>query len=96
MHEQVDRFGQHYRIGRIGIYGGTRTYVRLRSAELLPAAASYTLRTTRGMIDGLWQIVTGRRSVKELGGPVKIAQIAGQQASLGFEDFIRLRRVAVN
>ena len=90
VHEQVDRFGQHYRIGRIGIYGGTRTYVRLPVTELLPAAASYTLRTTRGMIDGLWQIVTGRRSVKELGGPVKIAQIAGQQASLGFEDFILL------
>jgi regulator of sigma E protease len=90
VHEQVDRFGQHYRIGRIGIYGGTPTFVRLSAAELLPAAASYTLRTTRGMIDGLWQIVTGRRSVKELGGPVKIAQIAGQQASLGFEDFILL------
>jgi len=90
VHEQVDRFGQHYRIGRIGIYGGKPTFVRLSAAELLPAAASYTLRTTRGMIDGLWQIVTGRRSVKELGGPVKIAQIAGQQASLGFEDFILL------
>jgi regulator of sigma E protease len=90
VHEQVDRFGQHYRIGRIGIYGGTPTYVRLPATELLPAAASFTLRTTRGMIDGLWQIVTGRRSVRELGGPVKIAQIAGQQASLGFEDFILL------
>jgi regulator of sigma E protease len=42
------------------------------------------------MIDGLWQIVTGRRSVKDLGGPVKIAQIAGQQASLGLDDFILL------
>ena len=90
VHQQVDRFGQRYRIGRIGIYGGMRKYERLPAMELLPAAASYTVGMTRNMIDGLWQIISGRRSVKELGGPVKIAQIAGQQASLGFADFILL------
>jgi len=89
-HEQVDRFGQHFRIGRIGILGGERTFVRLSAAELIPAAASYTLSTTVGMVDFLWQIVSGRRSVKDLGGPIKIAQIAGQQASLGLPDFILL------
>jgi regulator of sigma E protease len=90
VHQQVDRFGQRYRIGRIGIYGGLRKYERLPAIELLPAAASYTVRMTRSMIDGLWQIISGRRSAKDLGGPVKIAQIAGQQASLGFADFILL------
>src|SRR3546814_14294934 len=40
------------------------------------------------MVDTLGQIVTGRRSVKELGGPLKIAQISGQQATLGWFDFI--------
>ena len=90
VHQQVDRFGQRYRIGRIGIYGGVRKYERLPATELLPAAATYTLRMTRSMIDGLWQIISGRRSAKDLGGPVKIAQIAGQQASLGFADFILL------
>jgi regulator of sigma E protease len=90
VHMQVDRFGEHYRIGRIGILGGMPRYVRLSATELLPAAASYTLKTTSRMIDGLWQIVTGRRSLKEIGGPVKIAQIAGQQASLGLNDFILL------
>ena len=90
VHQQVDRFGQRYRIGRIGIYGGIRKYERLSAPELLPAAANYTFRMTRSMIDGLWQIISGRRSAKDLGGPVKIAQIAGQQASLGFADFILL------
>jgi regulator of sigma E protease len=28
-------------------------------------------------------VITGRRSVKELGGPLKIAQYSGQQVSLG-------------
>jgi regulator of sigma E protease len=42
------------------------------------------------MLEALGQIITGRRSVKELGGPLKIAQVAGQQASLGLVDFLSL------
>jgi regulator of sigma E protease len=42
------------------------------------------------MIDGLVQIITGRRSVEDLGGPIKIAQIAGQQATLGLISFVQL------
>jgi regulator of sigma E protease len=45
---------------------------------------------TRSIVDALGQIVTGRRSVKELGGPLKMAQIAGQQASLGMFEFVYL------
>ena len=42
------------------------------------------------MVAGLWQIVTGRRSADEIGGPIKIAQIAGQQARLGWDDYVVL------
>ena len=42
------------------------------------------------MIDGLGQIVTGRRGTEDVGGPIKIAQIAGQQASLGALPFVQL------
>jgi regulator of sigma E protease len=42
------------------------------------------------MAEGIWQVVSGRRSVKEIGGPLKIAQIAGQQAALGWQDFASL------
>ena len=42
------------------------------------------------MVDGLCQIVSGRRSAKELGGPIKIAQIAGQQATSGLCPFVQL------
>ncbi len=88
--EQKDRFGQTFRIGRLGVYGAGREYVRPSATELLPSAAGYTLSLTRSMIDGLVQIITGRRSTKELGGPLKIAQIAGQQATLGFFEFVQL------
>jgi regulator of sigma E protease len=42
------------------------------------------------MIDGLWQIISGRRTVKDLGGPLKMAQIAGQVATLGLREFVEL------
>lgn len=87
---QTDRFGQRFEIGRLGVFAQGREYVELGALELLPTAAGYTLRMTRSMIDGLWQIISGRRSVKDLGGPLKIAQIAGQQASLGAFEFIQL------
>jgi regulator of sigma E protease len=87
---QTDRFGQRFEIGRLGVFAPGRAFVQLSPLELLPTAASYTVKTTRSMIDGLWQIISGRRSVKDLGGPLKIAQIAGQQASLGAFEFIQL------
>ena len=40
------------------------------------------------METGIAQIVTGRRSVKELGGPIKIAKFSGEQLSLGWIDFV--------
>ena len=87
---QTDRFGQRFEIGRLGVFAKGREYVQLSPFELVPTAAGYTLKMTRAMVDGLWQIISGRRSVKDLGGPLKIAQIAGQQASLGAFEFIQL------
>ena len=88
--DQVDRFGQRFRIGQLGVGGGKHELVRIPASRLLPESASTTVKTTRMMIDGLWQIISGRRSLKELGGPLRMAQIAGQQATLGLFEFIQL------
>jgi len=87
---EKDRFGQEFQVGRLGIFGGQRQYVRLPAIELVPAATAFTWSMTRSIVDALGQIITGRRSVKELGGPLKMAQIAGQQASLGLFEFVYL------
>jgi regulator of sigma E protease len=42
------------------------------------------------MIDGLWQIISGRRTLKDLSGPLRMAQLAGQRASLGPFEFFQL------
>jgi len=88
--EVTDEFGQKFRIGMLGVLGGERVLENVPVLRVIPEATSYTFALTRSMIDGLVQIVTGRRSTKDLGGPLKMAQIAGQQASLGAFAFIQL------
>jgi len=85
-----DEFGQKFKIGLLGILQAGRIQDRLPALEIVPAATDYTFKLTRSMIDGLGQILTGRRSTDDLGGPLKMAQIAGQQASLGLFEFIQL------
>ena len=89
-HEVTDEFGQKFRIGLLGVLGGERVLEDVPAIRIIPEATSYTFVLTRSMIDGLGQIITGQRSTKDLGGPLKMAQIAGQQASLGAFAFIQL------
>jgi regulator of sigma E protease len=83
-----DRFGNEFRQGMIGVQSGDQAFEQVSIAQLPVEATRQTFGIVQMMVDTLGQIVTGRRSVKELGGPIKIAQISGQQASLGMLNFI--------
>jgi regulator of sigma E protease len=85
-----DDFGQEFKRGLLGINPMAGELERVSPVEAVPLATETTIKLTRWMIDGLWQIISGERSVKEIGGPLKIAQVAGQQASLGPLEFIQL------
>ncbi len=85
-----DQFGQPYRKGLLGVGKSERVMTSLSAWQLVPEGARYTYALTRSTIDGIGQIIGGRRSAKELGGPIKMAQIAGQQASLGGFEFVQL------
>jgi regulator of sigma E protease len=82
IHER-DRFGNEFRKGQLGIAATDRVIVPLAPAEVLSASIRHTRDIVTMMVDTIGQVITGRRSVKELGGPLKIAQFSGQQASLG-------------
>ena len=56
--------------------------------EAVTLAGSQTVGVMRMMITGLGQIIGGERSVKELGGPIKIAKYSGEQLSLGWLSFV--------
>ncbi|HET9399208.1 MAG TPA: RIP metalloprotease RseP [Sphingomicrobium sp.] len=85
-----DRFGQEYRVGRLGIGGGIPEVRRVPAWQLVPLATDHVAKMISATWDGLSQIVTGRRPVSELGGPLRMAQIAGQQASISLIDFVQL------
>jgi regulator of sigma E protease len=88
--EEKDGFGGKARIGRLGIGPGKPVFAKV-SLWRAPAVAVDRLGgILRSITDTLGQIFTGERSVKEMGGPLKIAQVSGQAASLGFESLVLL------
>lgn len=83
-----DEFGNEARLGRLGIAPAAQVIVPLAPGEVVGAALQQTSDTVKMMVVTLGQVITGTRSVKEMGGPLKIAQISGQQATLGWIDFV--------
>jgi regulator of sigma E protease len=86
---ETDRFGNEYRIGQIGIGSKHGSVVAVGPFEAVTLAVWQTGETVDLMVTGLGQIVTGRRSLQELGGPVKIAKFSGEQLSLGWINFVQ-------
>ncbi len=86
--EMEDRFGNIARIGRIGVASNARVFETLGPLEAVAYGAKASIDLIDLMITGLGQIITGERSVKELGGPIKIAQYSGERLSLGPLPFI--------
>jgi regulator of sigma E protease len=84
---EADRFGQTYRVGRLGIATGKRVFEPVPVLQLIPEAAGITFSTIENTAVGLWQIITGRRPLQE---PIKMAQVAGQVASIGWFEFVQL------
>ena len=85
---EEDRFGNRARIGRIGIrMAGEIEFSSVPLHRLPGAAVDKTVDSVKTMLTALGQVISGRRSLSELGGPLKIAQVSGQQASLGWLAF---------
>ena len=76
--------------GLLGVSPGTDMRDPVPIIRAVPMAVAQTARWTRTIADGLVQLVKGRISPKQIGGPLKIAQFAGQGASLGLLSFIML------
>jgi regulator of sigma E protease len=85
---EVDRFGNHYRFGQIGIQSGPPVQRSVSIIDAPRVALDRTVSIVRMMVETLSQMVTGRRPLDELGGPLKMAQLSGEQAGRGLPDFI--------
>ncbi|NML05211.1 M50 family metallopeptidase [Sphingomonas sp. G-3-2-10] len=88
--EERDRFGNVYKIGFLGVGSGERVMQPVGLLEAPLIGMRETGRVIRTTIDGLGQIITGRRSIDELGGPLRIAKVSGERLSMGLNEFVFL------
>ena len=73
-------------LGIIGIYPEV-VYKDLTIKQALAVGFSRTLGSFQMIFDSLKLLAYGSASVKDFGGPIMIAQLAGQTASLGMVPF---------
>ena len=83
MVETRDRFGNVSRHPRLGIARPPQVVEQVGVSGAVGWALVDTWSITQTIGRTLRQVVMGERDLTEMGGPVKTAQIAGQQASLG-------------
>lgn len=87
-HVERDRFGNEFRLGRIGVLATEGRAVPVGPIEAVWEGTKTTGQLLHLTTVGLWQIITGRRPVSELGGPIKIAKYSGEQLISGWYAFI--------
>ncbi len=95
--EITDRFGNVQKVGLIGITRSAQAEDFNLIKYPLPEAVWrgtqetwYVISRTMGY---LYDVVTGREDASQLGGPIRIAQVSGQVATLGFAALIQLAAV---
>ena len=76
------------RIGVLGVKGGAPEFKQLDPLTAVAAGIQQTWDVTLQTIQGLGQMLTGARSADELSGPLGIAQLSGQVASLGIASLV--------
>jgi regulator of sigma E protease len=85
-----DGSGHKFRRGVLGIGSTTAIGDPVSPLQAMPMAVGYTANLTRSIADGIVQMIRGQVSPKQLGGPIAVAQVAGQGAELGLLPFIQL------
>ncbi len=93
-HEET-RFGSTQVIGRLGVSrpSGDMIFVRHDPFTAVWKASVHTVALTGNILDALGQMISGERTAKELGGPIRIAQISGNMAQAGIVTLIQFAAI---
>ena len=97
MQEVEDAFGNSHRVGVIGIARNvdgdsyTRVIYPVHEALWEGVAETWFVIERTGIF--LSRLVTGRESAEQLGGPIRIAQVSGDVASIGLPALINLTAI---
>ena len=95
--EVTDRFGNIHRIGQLGLSrdtsGGNVTVERYSLPEAIVMGAEETWMVVDRTFAYIGGLFAGRESTDELGGPIRVAQVSGQVATLGFVALVNLAAI---
>ena len=93
----IEETGEDGRLTSRALLGVTPAIVPAGPFGALRDAVVQTYVVTAAIVDALGKIIGGESSVKDLGGPLKIAQISGQAAAHGSDTFVRfLAFISIN
>ena len=82
--------GEQVRRGLLGIAPDVTALKPLPLSHAIPEAVSETYRMTRANVDAIVQMARGYVSPRQIGGPISIANVAGDVASMGPIEFVAL------
>ncbi|BCP53676.1 zinc metalloprotease [Kaistia sp. 32K] len=95
--EITDRFGNVHKIGQLGLSRSAAAADVKLERYSLPQAVWLGAQETWFIVDRTFDyiggIFTGRESTEELGGPIRVAQVSGQVATLGVVALINLAAI---
>ncbi len=85
--ELEDRFGNIHKLGMLGLTQNTEpgemTVIRYGPLRAIGKGAGQSMDIVTQTFVYLGQVISGRRSAEQLGGPLRIAQVSGQVARSG-------------
>jgi regulator of sigma E protease len=97
LQEMTDAFGNKHRIGVLGITRNTTGDNVFTERFSVPAAAWLGVRetwyVTERTLSYLVDVVAGRESADQLGGPIRVAEISAQVATIGLVALINLAAI---
>ena len=95
--EITDRFGNKQRIGVLGITRDPKASDVVTERYSVPGAAWLAVKETWFVVDRtvsyLVGVVAGRESADQLGGPIRVAEVSAQVATIGFVALINLAAI---
>jgi regulator of sigma E protease len=91
---RTDRFGNKQEIGIVGLVNDSKDanfrIVRSAPPEAIKLAVGETWFIVERTVGVLVDVVTGRQTPGQLGGPIRIAKVSGDVATLGFGALVNL------
>lgn len=86
--DRKDFFGDEVKMGTLGVTASEVIHSDLNLYNSFIEANVQTYKTSMAIFKALGELITGKRSVEELGGPIKIAKYSGKTMDMGLNAVI--------